>query len=110
MRSERKKNMGLHCLPNLAVNQVIAVEMGVDVALLIHAISRAPDPQFWAEEPSVVCTTARHTRRWIVLLGPSVPFSTSQVPRANQRFIFSSSEAALMLSYGVSLSSLPCSY
>lgn len=60
--------MGLHCLLNLVVNQVMAVEMGVDVALLIHATSSALDPQFWAEEPSVACTTARHTRRWIVLL------------------------------------------
>lgn len=38
--------MGLHCLPNLAVNQVIAVEMGVDVALLIHANTGPRIPNF----------------------------------------------------------------
>lgn len=110
MCSERKKNLGLHCLLNLAGNLVIGVEMGVDVALLIHATSRALDPQFWAEEPSVACPAARHTRNEL-LLDHSAPFSTSQVPRATQRFIsFSSSEDALMLSDGVSLGSLSCSY
>lgn len=109
--SERKKNMGLHCLLNLAVSQVIGVGMGVDVALLIHATGRALEPQFWAERPSVACTAACHTRKWIVLLDHSAPFSASQVPRANRRFIsFSKSEDALMLSDGVSLGSLPCSY
>lgn len=105
-RKEEKHGTSLP--PELGCDQVIGVDMEVDVDLLIHAISRALEPQFRAEEPSMAHTTARHTRKWIVLLDHSAPFSTSQVPRVNQRLIsFSNCEGALMLSDGCLLALRP---
>lgn len=48
-RKEEKHGTSLP--PELGCDQVIGVDMEVDVDLLIHATSRALEPQFRAEEP-----------------------------------------------------------
>lgn len=80
----------------------------MDAALMIHAACRALKSQSQAEQPSMACTTARCTRKLIVLLDRSVQPSTSQVPGAKHcSLLFLTMR---MLSDGVSLGSLTCGY